>query len=359
MISLIWHEAYFGAVVGWWHFVQAHWLAILIVVVSTCLVGLVVLLGRYVKIGFNVMRDTMIPLSMVSNASDKLPGTELEFFALDGMSLRGVLLRGKASQSGQATIIFCHEFGANKNSCLRYCSSLLEAGFNIFTFDFRNHGNSSRELNYAPRQWPTDKEVADVLGACAFVSSLYSDGHPIGLFGISRGGGAAIMAAAQTDVVRAIIADGVFSTDWVVETSVERWAEIFARLHMVYRYLPQFGRFFRWMVVCVAELKLKCRFPSVRKAVNRMSARPVFFIHGRKDSYVRPEQATRIYEQAQEPKFLWIVPKAKHNLAVEVAPELYSRRTAAFFSQYLLNAESSQEKPSFEDIAELKPIGAA
>ncbi len=152
MISLIWHEAYFGLAAGWWQFVQANWLAILIGVVSTCLVGLVVLLGRYVKIGFNVMRDTMIPLSMVSNASDKLPGTELEFLALDGMSLRGVLLQGKTSQSGQATIIFCHEFGANKNSCLRYCSSLLEAGFDIFTFDFRNHGNG-RPTRRQPTCW--------------------------------------------------------------------------------------------------------------------------------------------------------------------------------------------------------------
>ena len=61
MISLIWHEAYFGGLVGWWEFLQAHWLAIPIVVVSICLVVLVVMLARYVKIGFNVMRDTMIP----------------------------------------------------------------------------------------------------------------------------------------------------------------------------------------------------------------------------------------------------------------------------------------------------------
>ncbi len=359
MIILVWHNAYFGTAVGWWGFVQDHWLAILIGVVLTCLAVLVGMLGRYVKIGFNVMRDTLIPLSMVSNGSDKLPGVEVEFFAFDGRSLRGTLLKGKGSQAGQATIIFCHEFGANKNSCLRYCNNLLEAGFDIFSFDFRNHGNSSRELDYMPRQWPTDKEIADVLGACAFVESLYPNVQPLGLFGVSRGGGAAIMAAAQTDMVRAIVTDGVFSTDWVLETSAERWAEIFARLHMVYRHLPQFGRFFRWMVVCVAEVKLKCRFPSVRKAVNRMSARPIFFIHGEKDSYVRPEQARRIYEQAQEPKFLWIVPKAKHNHAVDEAPELYCERTAAFFRQYLLNAESSHEQPALSDIAELKPVGAA
>ncbi len=89
-----------------------------------------------------------------------------------------------------------------------------------------------------------------------------------------------------------------------------------------------------------------------------MSARPVFFIHGEKDSYVRPEQAKRIYDQAHEPKFLWIVPQAKHNQAVEEAPELYRERTTAFFRQYLLSVESSQERTAFENIAELKPISA-
>ncbi len=83
MVPFVWHDACFGTAVGWWHFVQANRLAILIVVVSTCLVVLLGMLGRYVKIGFNVMRDTLIPLSMVSNGSEKLPGKEIEFFALD------------------------------------------------------------------------------------------------------------------------------------------------------------------------------------------------------------------------------------------------------------------------------------
>ena len=261
-----------------------------------------------------------------------------------------MLVRGRGLQSGQATIIFCHEFGATKNSCLRYCNGLLDAGFDIFTFDFRNHGNSSHQLDYTPRQWPTEKEVGDVLGACAFVKSLYSQGQPIGLFGISRGGGAGIIAAGQTDVIQAIVTDGVFSTDWVVETNVERWAEIFVRTHVLYRRVRQVRRFFRWMLIHVAEVKLKCRFPSVRKVAKKMAARPIFFIHGKKDSYVRAEQANRFYEQAQEPKFLWIVPKAGHNQAVEVAGRLYSRRVLAFFEQYLLN----EKKSGSEDISKLK-----
>ena len=168
-----------------------------------------------------------------------------------------------------------------------------------------------------------------------------------------------MVTASQTDSVRAIITDGLFSTDWVVEASVERWAGIFSRIHMFYGFWPQFWRFFRWLVVCKAEVKLKCRFPSVQKALKRMSARPTFFIHGKKDSYLPPQQAKRIYERAQEPKFLWVVPKARHNQAAKVAPELYSRRTVAFFRKYLLNADGSEETAGFEDISNLKTIDEA
>lgn len=358
MILCTWHWAQLATAFGWWEIVQARWPEILLIAGAVCLAVYLIMLGRYVKLGYNIMRDTLIPLSMVSNGSEELGGQELEFRSLDGMALRGTLIRGRIPESGQATVIFCHEFGANKNSSLRYCKGLLDAGFDVFAFDFRNHGHSSHQPSYTPRQWPTEKEVSDVLGACAFIESLHSKDHPIGLFGVSRGGGAAIIAAAQTNAVRAVITDGIFSTDWTLEASIERWAGIFARLAVVYKHLPQFFRFYRWMVVGMAEVKLKCRFPSTRKVLNRMTPRPLFFIHGKKDSYIRLEQAMRIYKQAKEPKFIWIVPKAKHNRSVEVAPELYSRRTVAFFKEYLLPATGVQEETTFDRIAELKPIGA-
>ncbi|NIA07238.1 MAG: alpha/beta fold hydrolase [Actinobacteria bacterium] len=356
MVLLGWYPAHLIATLGWWGFVQNHWLYIAIIAGLALIALCLITLWRSVRLGYNIMRDTLIPLSMVSNGSEELPGQELEFRSLDGTSLRGTLIRGKQDESGQCTVVFCHEFGANKNSCLRYCKGILEAGFDVFAFDFRNHGHSSHEPNYIPRQWPTDKEVSDVLGACAFIESLHSKDHSIGLFGVSRGGGAAIMAAAQTGAVKAIITDGVFSTDWTVEDSVDRWAEIFAKLAVFYRRLPQFFRMYRWMVIGQAEVRLKCRFPSVRKLVNKMEPRPIFFIHGKKDGYIKPEQAMRIYEQAREPKFIWIVPKAKHNRSVEVTPQLYAQRTTAFFRKYLLQAATSiQDNEVFEDIAELKP----
>ena len=335
-----------------------NWLFALIAVIAIGLIAALVILKRHVKLGYNLMRDTLIPLSMVSDGAEPIQGKELEFLALDGRSLRGILLRGRSPKSGQATIIFCHEFGSNKNSCPRYCKGLLDAGFDVFAFDFRNHGTSSHERDFTPRQWLTDKEVGDVLGAIAFIKSLYSEGQPIGLFGVSRGGGCAIIAAAQSDAISAITTDGAFSTDWTIEMSVVRWAKIFVRIHLAYRRVPQFWRFFRWLVVCKAEVKLKCRFPSVSKYLGKLSSCPIFFIHGKKDSYIDQNQAKRIYKRAKEPKFLWIVPKARHNQAASVAPELYHQRTTEFFKRYLLKDHNAKDTLSFADVVKPKPINS-
>ncbi len=66
-----------------------------------------------------------------------------------------------------------------------------------------------------------------------------------------------------------------------------------------------------------------------------MTARPIFFIYGQKDSYIREEHTRLLYAQAADPKFLWIVEGAKHNQAVRLQPRQYAQRTIAFFRRYL------------------------
>jgi len=62
----------------------------------------------------------------------------------------------------------------------------------------------------------------DALGAIAFVEDhLESQGLPVelGIFGISRGAGAAIIAARRNPAIKAILTDGLFSSDMALEAS--------------------------------------------------------------------------------------------------------------------------------------------
>jgi len=322
-----------------WEFFARNWALISILATILTLILLpALIIAKYVRIMLNLIKDTPPPLSMGPRDFEPIYGEIVNFRALDGLSLRGMFLYARSARR-KGTVIFAHEFGSDMYSCARYCRHLLEAGYDLFTFDFRGHGGSSDEEGYTPRQWVTDREVADVMGAIAFVEDWLEQHNlpvEVGLFGISRGACAAILAAEQYPRVRCIVADGAFSTDSIIEYLMRRWAYIFAKVRFVYEnHPPQFWRFLRWIMLACASRKFNCKFPSVRKALKRMSPRPILFIHGERDSYVPVEQTKILYDMASEPKELWIAPNAKHNQSVALWPDEYAARTLAFFDRHL------------------------
>ena len=326
-----------------WAWLADYWAAIAIALTCLCLLVFgALVIGKYVGICLNIFSDTPLPIppSLLRANVQPLRGEEVRFRSFDGTSLQGMWLRapGPVRREGGA-IVFCHEFGSDMYSCARYVRPLIEAGFDVFTFDFRGHGDSSCPRGYRLLQWPSDKELEDVLGATAYVEeALSGQGRPvkIGIVGISRGAGAAILAASSDPHITCLVCDGVFSTTETLVALMKRWAYIFARVKLVYENHPDaFWRFLLWCMMRLAQPKLGRRFPSVRKALQNMVSRPVMFIHGARDSYIRPPQAELLHRVAAEPKFLWVVPGAKHNQAVLIAPQAYADRTIAFFRKYL------------------------
>lgn len=317
-----------------------NWAAVAIAVTLASLAAFVMLvLRKYVRICLNLFIDTPPPPSIGAVNFQRLGGQEVRFRSFDGTSLCGMRLERQKGSAYKGTIVFCHEYGSDMHSCARYAGSLNEAGFDVFTFDFRGHGRSSCPGRYRPLQWPSDKELEDILGACAHVASaMIADGRPagIGLFGISRGAGAGILAASSEPNIKAIVCDGAFSTEVTLIALMKRWAHIFARVKLVYENHPeQFWKLMYWLVMRFAQPKLACRFPSVRKALGDMQSRPIFFILGSQDSYISEDQTKLLYEAAPSPKYIWIIEGAKHNQSVLVQPAQYAARTIAFFSRYL------------------------
>jgi len=333
-----------------------HWLLLTAVSMAVAVLGIVAVLTKYIRLMLNIIRDTPPPLLMGPCDFERIEGKQVNFRAFDGTALRGMFLTNRSAdrKSGRGDggryyptatmrgmVIFCHEYGSDMYSCMRYCQGLLEAGFDVFTFDFRSHGKSSPLPGYEPRLWCTDKEVSDCLGALALVDATLEDrgvNAQIGLFGISRGAGAAILTARHPHApasIRAIIADSPFSTDITLEWSMKKWVHVFARVRFVYEHHPAvFWRFLRWMLLKFARLRFKCTFPSVRKALAKTNV-PIFFIHGQKDSYIRPEQAEMLFGLAHRPRYLWVVGEAKHNQSAIAEPERYAAFTRRFFERYV------------------------
>lgn len=317
-----------------------NWALVAMVSTITALVVVpVMVLMKYVRISLNIMRTTKPPLARNPLDFERPVGEPVSFPAYDGLPLQGMVIRGNAALGPRGLVIFAHEFCADMHSCGRYCRPLWQAGYDILTFDFRGHGQSECPPGYTPRQWVTDRELDDMRGATAFAARwLEARGRPVrlGVFGISRGACAALLVAQEDPRLSVIVADGAFSTDTTVEYFMKRWAYIFAKVRFVYEnHPPVFWRFLRWSMFHFARREFKCRFPSVRKAIPRMTPRPILFIHGEKDSYLPVEQSRRLYALAGQPKALWIASGARHNQAVVHHPELYARLTTMFFDRYL------------------------
>ena len=328
---------------------SGHWLLIAILAGAAVLLALLFLyVVKYLRLAVNLFLDT--PLPMTANLHDYVPpeGEVVGFRSMEGRQLRGMFIERPAGAPDRGTIIFCHEYGSDMLSAGRYAAALVEAGYTVFTFDFRGHGGSFHARHYEPRHWPSNYDVHDILAAVAYVKSQRPDeAERVGILGISRGASAAIVAAALTTDIGCLAVDGAFSTDRSIDELLKRWVQIFARVDLAraMRSMTAY-RFFRALLMFYVELKCRCRFPSTRRALAKLDTVPILFVHGQRDTYVPPEQTRALYDAKPGPKAIWMCPDAKHNQAVATDPHTYHRTLRDFFDRHMGGEAEDAGEPS-------------
>jgi pimeloyl-ACP methyl ester carboxylesterase len=308
---------------------------------------------RYLPITANLFMN--ITVRPEAAGEDRLEGEDVVFETSDGQRLAGTLAEatgesdreaagaggGKSGGRGRAVIVFCHEYGADRHSAVKNAAFLREAGFRVFAFDFRGHGDSERPPGYSPRPWVTEHEVSDLRAALKYLSGRADTRDArIGLFGVSRGASTAIVVGAEEESVRGIVSDGGFSTSHTLHNYMRRWSPIFLDPILLFLSRPDFVMsVFRRLSMRLAEHRMGVRCASVERALRRLAV-PILFVHGEKDSYIETTQAKMLLGFAGGPKELWMVPEADHNEAVDVARAEYSRRVVQFFETALEESQS-------------------
>ena len=297
-------------------------------------------------------------------------GEDVTFATSDRLRLAGTYLKARTPRR-IGVLVFAHEYLSDRWSVLPYLDHLRDQGFDLFTFDFRNHGQSPKDPVYDPLQWVTEHEVYDLRGALAYVKSR-PDADPagVGLFGVSRGGGTSLCVAAADPKVWGIVTDGAFPTQGMMMYYILRWAEIYVGNPHFWKLMPKsvFG-FLCWASRLRTQIKLHCRYPNVERAASRVSPRPWMSIHGQKDAYISVEVAKGLFDLAGDPKDLWIVPGAKHNRCREKDPALYAERVSAFLAEHAPRRPLPVARPEpavsevstidFEPVTVPGPLGVA
>ncbi|PIU50748.1 hypothetical protein COS91_08090 [Candidatus Desantisbacteria bacterium CG07_land_8_20_14_0_80_39_15] len=219
-----------------------------------------------------------------------------------------------------ATVIFCHGYGTNKADCLPFVPFLHSAGYNLFLFDFRAHGESGGECCSLGGQ-----ERQDLFTAIRWVQSRKGlNPNCIGVLGISMGAATAIMVAAETTALKVVIADSSFS----------KLSDILGYQLRDY-YLPSFP--FAW--VSSTWMGIKSGFNpfkySPENSISRIAPRPVLLIHGRDDDQIPARHSLILYKKSRGHCELWVVSDAVHLGSFFCQPQKYQEKILKLFDKYI------------------------
>ena len=253
---------------------------------------------------------------------------------------------GRGVESARGLIIFCPELNGSHWTVLHYCTALLEAGYAILAFDFRCQGTSQQLENYTPIHWVTEYELQDI---SAVLNHVESDPRlsslPLGMFGVSRGGCAALIAASRFPVIQSVFTDSAYTTMTLIR-------------HFMYKFsrfvVPDwfFSRLPAWHI----ELDLRATLKRSEKTLNRTYIQlekeasglrrrpvPIQLVSGSRDSYVTPEVTQQVAETIGGSASVRIFDRAKHNKSRDRHAEVYDRVLVDHFDSTL--AADSEQLP--------------
>jgi fermentation-respiration switch protein FrsA (DUF1100 family) len=240
----------------------------------------------------------------------------VNFTATDGTRLVGWLSRSRTS--GPAVIVL-HGHGANRHTSLVY-GHLLFPDYTVLLPDLRGHGESAGSFTSVGYL-----EQRDVIGAVRYLMDM---GYgPIGLLGISMGAATALLAAAASPLIAAVVADSSFAA---LRHAVREGARLRGYPRPLTRPLAYLS--------CQAaawHLRYPMRAGDPLGAVSAIAPRPLLIIHGESDTLILVEDAYRLYEAAGNPKDIWVLPGVEHARALEAQPDAYRDRVRDFFKQSL------------------------
>ncbi len=275
-----------------------------------------------------------LPTFNIEKALPQKQAIPFEFQTTDRITLRGSIYHPD-EMPPLGVILFCPETNSNHWSATKYTQGLIDNGYIVVSFDFRNQGESDSLDGYQPMHWVTEYELDDLEAAVRWVAeqAAFKD-LPVGLLGISRGGATALAAMKQLDSIDFIALDSSFTNDLLITHYMERWARVIVPGFLFKFYPISQMRKTLDLAIWYSQYKRNCRYVNSSNFFEGVHGKRVLLIAGARDSYV-PLRITRQLKKmlGELCADLWVAPQASHNGARELYPQEYDGRLIAFFQQ--------------------------
>ncbi|CBH13638.1 hypothetical protein, conserved [Trypanosoma brucei gambiense DAL972] len=255
----------------------------------------------------------------------------VSFSSTDQYVLRGWHVPPPSDKPRGMGVVLVHGGGRDRRAWLRHVPFLHNAGYGCLLFDFREHGLSDgnmRGFTYGM------KERFDVVAACHFMRSECGYNR-ICAMGTSVGASSAIMAAAIDKTIDIIVAENAILTCAALQDQqiVNIIGGYFAR--------RVYSTFFFNLLRRTASFWLNYRIgnkPSKHcqalHCIAKVSPRPILLMHGTADELVPCRHSQKLFEEASEPKELYLAEGAFHCGLHNTHKEEYEARVLGFLQRY-------------------------
>jgi fermentation-respiration switch protein FrsA (DUF1100 family) len=211
-----------------------------------------------------------------------------------------------AVQADAPSILYLHGTRWNLTGQLFRIEQLHAMGFSILAIDYRGFGQSQGAL-------PSESTVyEDARIAWARLKILQPDANKRLIYGHSLGGAVAIDLAAELGHDMKSDGSGKQARGLIIESTFTSLADVATAVAKTS--LPV-----RWL--------LSQKFDSIDKIADIHM--PVLIVHGTADPFVPSRFSEELYQAAQEPKNLLLVPGGTHNNSMSLGRDAYSQAIKA------------------------------
>jgi pimeloyl-ACP methyl ester carboxylesterase len=283
------------------------------------LLGMAGCVGMSAFVGWKLTHPMRLPLDD-SPGNYGLPYQDIEFPSrTKDVKLSGWFLTPTNQESASPmTLILSHGYAGTRLEkglpALSLAKTLVEAGYFVLMFDFRNSGLSSGHLTTVGFL-----EKQDLLGAIDWVRE-HQPGK-IGLIGYSMGATTSLLAAAEVPDIAGIVADSPYSQ---LKPYLKQNLSVWSRL-------PNFP--FTWLIITILPRLTGIDPHQVDAliAVQQIYPRPVLFIHSQDDSAIPFTHSAKMWRMHQDRFEFWKTEKAGHVGTYQLYTQEYTSRVLAFF----------------------------
>lgn len=281
------------------------------VIIAIILLSLILIIGGFWLAGNSLTAP--VPAS-VGNCPPELLCENIEFSSESGSNIKGWFVKGEPEKGA---IVLMHGLRSNRLALIERIRFLRKAGYSVLAFDFQGSGESiGKSLTFGYL------ESRDATASLKYIKARLPN-QKVGVVGISMGG-AAFLLQTEPNKADALILEMVYPTiQKAIENRLKLWifsgAENLSPL-MTWQFPLRLG-------ISVDQLRPLDKIKNVTC--------PILVIAGENDHHTTLVESRQLFETANQPKEIWIVPQAEHTDLQKNAPAEYEAKVLGFFQKTL------------------------